>query len=95
MLLKRICEEKNIKLHTVLGYKINWINPLHKQIKTNFDFKIYEFYEKSDLYKYHDHSLGGKNTVPNKQFAIWLAKYINNNFLKLEIREKLKKFKEN
>jgi hypothetical protein len=32
--------------------------------------------------------------VPNKNFAVWLAKYINNNFLKLEIEKKLKKFKE-
>lgn len=95
MLLDKICEEKNIKLHTVLGYEILWSNTLHTKIKTDFNFKIYEFYKQHDLYKYHDHSLGIKNTVPNKHFAVWLAKYINNNFLKLEIKEKLKKFKEN
>jgi hypothetical protein len=95
MLLDKICEEKNIKLHTILGYKIEWTNALYTKIKTDFNFKIYECYKQSDLYKYHDHSLGIKNTVPNKNFAIWLAKYINNNFLKLELEEKIKKFKEN
>lgn len=92
MLLEKICNEKNIKLHTILGYDIKWANILHKQIKTDFDFKIYEAYKNGDLYKYHDHGLGEKNTVPNKHFAIWLASYINNNFLKLKIEEKLKKF---
>jgi hypothetical protein len=96
MLLDKICEEKNIKLHTILGYEIKWVNPLHTIIKakTDFNFKIYESYKQNNLYKYHDHSLGIKNTVPNKKFAVWLAKYINNNLLKLDL-EKLKKFKEN
>jgi hypothetical protein len=94
MLLDKICKEKNIKLHTILGYKIEWTNTLYTKIKTDFNFKIYESYKHGDLYKYHDHSLGIKNTVPNKNFAVWLAKYINNNFLKLEIEGKLKKFKE-
>lgn len=93
MLLDKICKEKNIRLHTMLGYKIEWTNPLHTKINTDFNFKIYECYEQSDFYKYHDHSCI-KNTVPNKKFAVWLAKYINNNFLKLDL-EKLKKFKEN
>jgi hypothetical protein len=94
MLLDKICTEKNIKLHTILGYEMGWTNPLHAKIKTDFNFKIYEFYKQHDLYKYHDHMLGIKNNVPNKNFAVWLAKYINNNFLKLEIEKKLKKFKE-
>lgn len=95
MLLEKICEEKDIRLHTILGYEITWTNTLHTKIKTDFNFKIYPCYEQNDLYKYHDHSLGSQNTVPNKKFAIWLAKYINSNFLKLALEEKLKKFKEN
>jgi len=92
MLLEKICNEKDIKLHTILGYGIKWTNTLYKQIKTNFNFKIYNMYKNGELYKHHDHSLGEGNTVPNKHFAIWLANYINDNFLKLKIKEKLKKF---
>lgn len=90
MLLDRLCQVKNTKLHTVLGYAINWQNHQYKNIKTNFNFKIYEYYKQSEFYKYHDHGLG--NTVPNKNFAVWFAKYVNKNFLTLDIEEKLKRF---
>ena len=92
ILLEKLCKEKKITLHTILGYNIRWSNPLSKLIKTNFNFKIYEIYKDGEFYKHHDHSLGEKNTVPNKHFAIWLANYMNNNFLKLKIHKKLKKF---
>ena len=45
-------------------------------------------------YKQHDHSVGKKNTVPNKYFQIYLAKKINNEMLKLPISEKLERFHE-
>ena len=30
LLLKKLCNEKNIKLHTVLGYTIEWTNQKYK-----------------------------------------------------------------
>jgi hypothetical protein len=92
LLLKRLCDEKNIKLHTVMGYKINWNNKRHKLLNTNHDYAIYDDYEKSKYYKLHDHSLGEKNTVPNKYFSIYLARKLNSEFLHLPIEEKLKRF---
>ncbi len=94
MLLKKLCDEKNIKLHTVLGYKINWT---HKnwadKIDTNHNWQIWEDYTQGEYWKLHDHSLGEKNTVPNKHFMIYLARKFNKEFLKLPIEDNLEKFR--
>ena len=92
LLLKKLCNEKNIKLHTVLGYKIRWTNQKYNLIDTNHDYYIWNDYTLGQYYALHDHSVGEKNTVPNKYFHIHLAKKFNNDFLHLPIDAKLEKF---
>ena len=92
LLLKILCLEKDITLHTILGYKINWIGEDYKLIETNHDWQIYEDYKTSSHWQSHDHTVGEKNTVPNKHYQIALAKKINKEFLKLPIEDKLEKF---
>ena len=92
LLLKKLCDEKNIKLHTVLGYSIGWNDQKYKLIDTNHDYDIWNDYTQGEYWKLHDHSLGEKNTVPNKYFMIYLARKFNNDFLDLPIEEKLEKF---
>jgi hypothetical protein len=93
MLLNKLCQEKNIKLHTVLGYRIDWVNKEWRDtIITDHDYTIWDDYTLGEYWKYHDHSLGDKNTVPNKYFMIHLAKKMNHTFLKLDIEQKLEKF---
>ena len=92
LLLKKLCNEKNIKLHTVLGYKIRWTNQKYKLIDTNHDYYIWNDYTLGEYYALHDHSVGEKNTVPNKYFHIHLAKKFNNDFLHFPIDAKLEKF---
>ena len=92
LLLKKLCDEKNIKLHTVFGYTIEWTNQKYKLIDTNHDYDIWNDYTQGEYWKLHDHSLGDKNTVPNKYFMIYLARKFNNDFLDLPIEEKLEKF---
>lgn len=92
LLLKKLCNEKNIKLHTVLGYTIEWTNQKYKLIDTNHDYCIWNDYILGEYYALHDHSLGEKNTVPNKYFHVYLARKFNNDFLDLPIEEKLEKF---
>jgi len=93
MLLQKLCAEKGIKLHTILGYKINWMEGVQKDlIATDHNWNIYDYYTNGEYWKLHDHSLGEKNTVPNKYFQIHLAKKINNEMLKLPINEKLERF---
>ena len=75
-----------------MGYKINWNNKRHKLLNTNHNYAIYDDYEEGKYFKFHDHSLGEKNTVPNKYFSIYLARKLNNEFLHLPIKEKLKRF---
>lgn len=93
LLLKKICDEKSIKLHTILGYKINWKEDVpYKLIDTDHGWAVYEDYTQGQFYKFHDHSLGIKNTVPNKHFMISLAERINKDFLKFDIEQKLSRF---
>ena len=92
MLLKKLCDEKNIKLHTVLGYGISWKNGNSKVIDTDHDYCIWNDYTTGEYWKLHDHSQGEKNTVPNKHFHVYLARKFNNDFLKLDIEDKLQKF---
>jgi len=92
LLLERLCRDKGIVLHTILGYGIQWSNQRHKLIKTDHSYNVYNDYKNGNYYKYHDHSVGEKNTVPNKYFQIYLAKKINNEMLNLPIDEKLDKF---
>jgi len=92
MLLKKLCDEKNIKLHTVLGYGISWKNGNSKVIDTDHDYCIWNDYTTGEYWKLHDHSQGEKNTVPNKHFHLHLARKFNREFLKLDIEDKLQKF---
>ena len=92
LLLKKLCDEKNIKLHTVFGYTIEWTNQKYKLIDTNHDYDIWNDYTQGEYWKLHDDSLGEKNTVPNKYFMIYLARKFNNDFLDLPIKEKIEKF---
>ena len=95
MLLYKLCQEKNIKLHTLFGYKINWTqDKLRDSIKADHGYAIWDDYISGEYYKFHDHSSGERNTVPNKHFMIYLARKINSNFLKLDIDEKLQRFHE-
>lgn len=92
LLLKMLCKEKNIKLHTMLGYKIEWKNENYKIIDTDHSWYIYEDYKKSEYWQFHDHSIGEKNTVPNIYYQIYLAKKINADLLHLNIKKRLDKF---
>ena len=92
LLLQRLCEDKGIKLHTLFGYPIHWQNKRYTMIKADHSYDVITDYKNGEHYKYHDHSVGEKNTVPNKYFQIYLAKKINNEMLKLPIYEKLERF---
>jgi len=92
LLLQRLCADKDIKLHTVLGYPVKWPNKRYTMIKTDHSYDVYTDYKNGDYYQYHDHSVGQKNTVPNKYFQIYLAKKINKEMLKLPINDKLERF---
>lgn len=94
LLLKKLCEEKSIKLHTVFGYSIDWINKHYNLIEADHGYNIWHDYTQGPYYAMHDHSLGEKNTVPNKHFQIHLAKKINTEFLQLPIKQRLEKFHE-
>ncbi len=90
--VKKLCDEKNIILHTVLGYEIEWTSKNYKLIDTNHKYCIWNDYTQGEYWALHDHSLGMKNTVPNKFFHVYLARKFNNDFLELDIEEKLDKF---
>ena len=92
MLLKKLCNQKDIKLHTVLGYGISWKNKNYKVIDTDHEYCIWNDYTTGEYWKSHDHSQGEKNTVPNKHFHLHLARKFNREFLKLDIEDKLQKF---
>lgn len=91
LLLQKICKEKNIRLHTILGYNINIEIQKRSLLDIDFTYNIYDDYRQGAYWQYHDHN-NTKNTVPNKYFQIYLAKKINKEFLKLPIEDKLKKF---
>lgn len=94
MLLKRLCDEKGIKLHTVYGYKIDWIERgWGEQIDTDPKYTIWDDYINGEHWRHHDHSKGVNNTVPNKHFMIHLAEKINEDFLHLAVDSKLRKFR--
>jgi len=91
MLLKKLCDEKGVILHTVLGYKIDWVkSSRYRLIETDHDWNIWNHYLQGKYYNARD--LSPKNTVPNKYYMIALAKHINNNFLKQDIGKKLGRF---
>ena len=92
LLLESLCRDKKIALHTLFGYNIEWKNQKHKLIKADHSYNVYDDYKNREYYKYHDHSVGEKNTVPNKYFQIHLAKKINKEMLGLPINEKLQRF---
>lgn len=92
MLLQRLCDEKQIKLHTVLGYDMPWTNDAHRLIATDHGYNIWNDYKTGEHWRLHDHSLGDRNTVPNKHFHLYLARKFNAAFLKLNIENKLDKF---
>ena len=94
LLLDKLCKEKGIKLHTIFGYAIKWKTDRHTLIRAEHVYNIWDDYVNGKHYKQHDHSVGKKNTVPNKYFQIYLAKKINNEMLKLPISEKLERFHE-
>ena len=64
----------------------------YKLIDTNHNYCIWNDYTQGEYWALHDHSLGMKNTVPNKFFHVYLARKFNNDFLELDIEEKLEKF---
>ncbi len=93
MLLQKLCTEKKVQLHTILGYSIDWMPDVPAQIiNTDHNWNIWDDYTNGDYWKLHDHSLGDKNTVPNKHYMISLAKRINENFLHADIKDKLERF---
>lgn len=92
-----LCKKHEIELIIMQGYDIRW--PTNKndpyytllhQIEFDKKFVIYNYYKESEYYQYHDHRSG--NNVPCKQFAVHFAKKMNNDFLHLDINNKLKKF---
>ncbi len=93
MLLQKLCTEKGITLHTILGYSIDWMPNVHGEIiNTDHSYNIWDDYTNGGYWQMHDHSLGDKNTVPNKHYMISLAKRINDNFLQFDIDEKIQRF---
>lgn len=88
LLLEKLCEEKNIPLLILLGYDIDWTNPLHTEVTFN-EYIIYNEYKKDPSYDPKNNTPA--NNVPVTEFQIRLAKHINAEFLKLEL-PKLEKF---
>lgn len=93
LLLQRLCDDKNIKLHTLFGYPIDWQNQRHHLIQADHSYDVYTDYKDGEYYQHHDHSQGEKNTVPNKYFQVYLAKKINREMLRLPIDHKLERFR--
>ena len=89
--LQDICDKKGIELFIFQGTDIKWKDPLHKKIKKLDNFNVLSDYRNSIHYKNHDHN--NRRTTPNKFYQIYLAKKINEIFLKQDINEKLDKFK--
>jgi len=88
LLLQTKCEQTQMPLLILPGYKIKWTHPLHQLI--NFaDYIVYEEYKKDDTWNPEDHS--EKNNVPIKSYQIKLAQWINQNFLHMHL-PKLDKF---
>jgi hypothetical protein len=94
MLLKRLCEDRNVKLHTILGYKIQWHQRYnHRLIETDHNWHIQEDYMNSEYYSLHDHTTKDNNPVPNKYYMVCLAKRLNTMYLNLPINDRLEKFR--
>lgn len=91
-LLDRLCADKGITLHTIMGYRIGWLTDRHTMIRTDHGYSVWEDYTNGEHYQHHDHSQGDRNTVPNKYFQIHLARKINHEMLKLPIDRKLERF---
>lgn len=88
LLLQIICKQTHTPLLILPGYKINWTHPLYQHI--NFaKYVIYEEYKKDETWNPKDHC--EKNTVPTKSYQIKLARWINQNFLHMDL-PKLDKF---
>jgi hypothetical protein len=85
------CRESSTQLHIIQGYALDWKNSLVDKLEFNRDFNIYEMYQNSKHYEYHDHA--DSNTVPNKNFQIELAKLVCERYLKIS-NSKLEKFYE-
>ena len=73
------------------GYYIDWINKHYNLIEADHGYNIWHDYTQGPYYAMHDHSLGEKNTVPNKDFQIKLAKFIAEKYLK-DVKTKLERF---
>ena len=86
ILLHDWCKSRNIEITVLQGYHIPWTDQqkiLLGSIILNMSDPLYDQYQRSEFYKYHDHV--GQNTVPCKQYQIDLAanvcKYIDTMFL--------------
>ena len=74
LLLKSLCETKNINLYVFHGYDIPWTGEQRQLIKhiLSNDSGLYNDYPESVHYQFHDHT----NTVPCLSYQFVLAKHI-------------------
>tara|TARA_B100000085_G_scaffold263602_1_gene269764 strand:+ start:155 stop:814 length:660 start_codon:yes stop_codon:yes gene_type:complete len=91
MLMQNLCKEKNIKLHIIQGYNLEWKYHYIDMINFDKNFNIYSMYKESAYWSNHDFT--NQNSVPCRSFQIHLAKFIAKNYLKI-VKNKLEKFHE-
>ena len=92
ILLEKICKEKNLPLLIILGTPLVLDDPLFQKIShLNLNFNIIDDYKKSKYYKFHN--TNQISITPNKYYQIYFADKINKDFLKFNINNKIKKFK--
>ena len=70
--LRMLCEQTDTLLYVIQGYDTGFS-----------EYNIYDHYQNSDCYQYHDHE--NSNTVPCRQFQVTLAEKINREFLKMDL----------
>lgn len=91
LFLEKICKEKNLPLLIILGTPLKLDDPLFDKLTClNLNFDITSDYQQSEYYKFHNKEQ--IVSVPNKFYQIYLAKKINDTFLKFDINDSIKKF---
>ena len=75
LLLKNLCNQRNINLYIFQGYPIPWTDKQKEWLKNiihDLDSDLYSPYPDSEHYQFHDHT----NTVPCISYQFVLAKII-------------------
>lgn len=89
--LQSMCDHRGIRLLVLQGYELGYTDTLWHEVRLDRRFVIYDDYRASPQYQNHDHS--GQNTVPHVSYQLRLASKINAEFLKMDLEDKLEKFR--